>query len=472
MPSSELEVFADFCAKLLTTESGQPLVVEDWQLRFLADHFDGQREVIAVMPKKNGKSSICAAVALFHLLTVPEAECVILASSREQAGIVLRQVTGFVRRSDPLRERLVVKQREVEYAKLDGRIRVLAADSATMDGLLPSLAIVDELHRARTSEPYGLLRDGLGPRNGRLLGISTAEGPEICPLGDLRRAVYALPGMVVEGPLRHVASPNLSWFEWRLEDGKDPDDLDAVADANPASWVTVAELEKRRTASMQRFSWLRFACGIPGAQGGDSAIPDGLWRACALPGLEIPAGAPDVFVGIDFALRHDTTALVPVWRMDDGREQTGFLVHTPKILVPPVDGAIEVEDVLDAMGEFADRWPGLTFICDVSVGAEAIAQRAEAELGARVVDHSQRSGPMCLAAQRLCTAVSEVKLRHPDDPELNAHVLAAVARPVGEDFRFSKPRGSAAKIDACIALAMAVSVASTPRRRPRTVVLE
>jgi phage terminase large subunit-like protein len=48
---------------------------------------------------------------LFHLVTTPDAECVIVAASREQAGILFNQAAGFVRRSDWLRERVKLTMR-------------------------------------------------------------------------------------------------------------------------------------------------------------------------------------------------------------------------------------------------------------------------------------------------------------------------------------------------------------------------
>ena len=44
---------------------------------------------------------------------------------------------------------------------------MLAADEATADGVIPTLALVDELHRHRSAGLYGVFRDGLGPRTGR-----------------------------------------------------------------------------------------------------------------------------------------------------------------------------------------------------------------------------------------------------------------------------------------------------------------
>jgi hypothetical protein len=54
--------------------------------------------------------------------------------------------------------------------------------------------------------------------------------------------------------------------------------------------------------------------------------------------------------------------------------------------------------------------------------------------------------PTC---ERLYDAIVHKRLVHPEDPELNAHVHAAIAR-------HSRRGGRSAKIDAVVALAMAV----------------
>jgi phage terminase large subunit-like protein len=78
----------------------------------LRDYFGGTTETIILTPRKQGKSTIVAAIALFHLVTTPDAECVIVAASREQAGILFGQAAGFVRRSEWLRA-LLRQQRDV-----------------------------------------------------------------------------------------------------------------------------------------------------------------------------------------------------------------------------------------------------------------------------------------------------------------------------------------------------------------------
>jgi phage terminase large subunit-like protein len=454
-PADELEAFARFCERVLSAEDGRPFALEPFQRAILADFFGGSRELVALLPKKNGKSSLLAALSLWHLISVAFAEVVVVAAARDQAGILLRQVVGFVRRSPALQERLKVVQREIRCDSLGGRIRVLASDVDTVDGQLVTLALIDELHRHRSSELYGILRDGLGPRGGQLVAISTAGDDEGSPLGQLRTKAHAMAGLERDGAHLQVRDDYLAYHEWALDPGADVDDLALVLTANPASWIDAGALRRRRTASMRAWQWRRFTCGI-WSHGEDSAIGEKEWRACAQPGLEIPAAAAGVHVGVDLGWKRDCTALVPVWR-PDGSEVVQ--VGAPVILTPPGDDtSLPVEDVFAELEQMAERWPGLTFVLDPLAGGEHLAQRLDAELpDATVSTHSQGHTAMCLASSRLSESVAEKRLTHPDDPELNRHVLAAAVRTIGEQWRFAKPRGRTAPIDALIALAMAHS---------------
>jgi hypothetical protein len=72
--------------------------------------------------------------------------------------------------------------------------------------------------------------------------------------------------------------------------------------------------------------------------------------------------------------------------------------------------------------------------------------------------HSQKPGPMCEASQLLSQAIAERRLAHPDDEELNRHVLSAAAKFYRVGWRFVKPKGKSLPIDGAVALAMAIRV--------------
>lgn len=456
-PPEELDLFSEFCFTVLRTENGRPMELYEGERVFLTPYFRGITESLILIPKKNGKSTLLAALALFHLCTTPDAECIVVASSRDQAGILLRQVQGFIRRSPWLRARLKVKQREIVCEELGGRIRILASDVDTADGVLPTLVLVDELHRHKSADLYGVLRDGLGPLDGQLIAISTAGEDTSSFLGEIRRRMLALPGVERIGCYSYSCDEVMAFHEFALPPDADRSDMRLVKMANPAPWQTIAKLRNRyQSASMKDWQWARFACGVWVA-GEHSAYSAKEWGACAVPGVAIPRGASGVILGIDFGWRWDTTAMVPVWNPEGER----LHVHRPAIITPPRDGTATDEMVIwEQFLEFREMWPDeLTVVLDPNAGGEQFAQRVVREFdNIRVVEHSQMPRPMALAAQRLSRHISTELLAHPDDEELNAHILAAAAKPVGEGYRLVKMSDNGLPIDAAIALAMAVSV--------------
>lgn len=464
-----MDGFAQFANDELTLEDGSPFRLEPFQRELLADYFAGTAEVLVLLPKKNGKSTLLAALALHHLLVTADAECVIAAASRDQATILYDQAGGFIRRSEKLQAVLDVKRgyREIRSRHDSGRFRVMAADVDTADGVIPTLALVDELHRHKSADLYGVFRDGLGPRGGRMITISTAGDDEASPLGVMRAAARELPGATRDGCHWHGRSPTGAYamHEWALDPADDRDDMSVVKQANPASWQTVEALARRHDSpSMTSWQWARFACGV-WLQGQDSAIQPEEWDALAEPGAVIPAGSP-VWIGVDLGWKLDTTALAPLWIEAEDRRVAG----TPVVLEPPGDGSL-LDDrlIVDALLQMRERWQILGVVYDPNAGGQQMVQQLERDHAIPFVEHSQDNSPIALADGRFMEAVRRKALVHDGDRTLRAHVLNAVEKPLGgEKFRFDRARrGPRKPIDALRALAMAHSVAVAEMERPR-----
>jgi phage terminase large subunit-like protein len=241
---SDLDRFVGFCRRFLTTEKGRPLVIEEFQRQILADFFDGSRETVVVIGKKNGKSSLLAALGIYHLLTIPRG-----GDRRRQPRSGRDHAAPGSGLHPPLRRAEAAAQgspaRDPRRALGRSHPR-LASDSDTLDGQIPTLALVDELARTKTEEAYGLLRDGLGPRNGQLVAISTAGDDEESPLGRLRAAAHDMPDFTRDGAHKHARRGGFAWHEWSLEPGDDINDLALLKSCNPASWIDEADLRARR----------------------------------------------------------------------------------------------------------------------------------------------------------------------------------------------------------------------------------
>jgi len=273
--SYDLRSFVRF-APILKLEGMKPLILEGFQRgNILKDHFGPAIEELVIIPKKNYKTTTLAALSLFHAREVEDAEVPILASTEKQAGVMYRQAEKMVRRSgekDGRRKDVYhlggftyevrPGYKEIRCVETRGLIKVLPAEAGALDGIIPTLALVDELHRHPNGELYGVLSDGLGARNGRMVTISTAGSDEGAFLGQMRERYRDIGG---EKRIRHLRVQDGSdvYHEWALDPEDNPEDFRHVKRANPAKGQTLAELRRRRMSKgMTMGRWLRFACGI------------------------------------------------------------------------------------------------------------------------------------------------------------------------------------------------------------------
>src|SRR6266508_468531 len=87
----------------LILDSGRPWEVEDFQSAFVEDVFAGRFQCWLVIPEGNGKTTLVAGLALYHIEHTFGARVMVAAASREQAGILYQQAAGFVTRSPKFR---------------------------------------------------------------------------------------------------------------------------------------------------------------------------------------------------------------------------------------------------------------------------------------------------------------------------------------------------------------------------------
>src|SRR5690606_17909267 len=131
------------------------------------------------IPRKNGKSTLAAAIALYLLVgdDEPGAEVILAACDKDQASVVFDIAVGMVRQSPYLSGRLKVvpSTKRIVDPQTSGHLRAIPADAAGSHGFNAHGVVADELHAWPNRELYDVLQTSMGARRQPLfLTISTA----------------------------------------------------------------------------------------------------------------------------------------------------------------------------------------------------------------------------------------------------------------------------------------------------------
>jgi phage terminase large subunit-like protein len=168
--------------------AGQPFELEAWQKneiirpafgwRQRSDGLRRYRTVYVEIPRKNGKSQMAAAVALYLLFCddEPGAEIYSLAKDRFQAAVVFDEARAMCRASRRLSAMCEVYRREIVVPTTRSVYRVLSSDVPTKQGLNPHGIIFDELHVQDDRELWDTMRTGRGARRQPLTFALTTAG--------------------------------------------------------------------------------------------------------------------------------------------------------------------------------------------------------------------------------------------------------------------------------------------------------
>ena len=137
-------------------------------------------EAIIYVARKNGKSTLVSAIALYMLAADNEegAEVYAAAQDREQARIVFNDAQRMAQKAKGLSEAMGVETsaHSVHVFQTNSRFKALSREQGgNLDGLNAHCAILDELHSHKTSDMYNVLESSMGAREQPLLiSISTA----------------------------------------------------------------------------------------------------------------------------------------------------------------------------------------------------------------------------------------------------------------------------------------------------------
>jgi phage terminase large subunit-like protein len=183
-----------------------------------------------------------------------------------------------------------------------------------------------------------------------------------------------------------------------------------------------------------------------------------MWDALSDP-YDFVAGAP-TWVGVDVGLKRDSTAVVWVQKDDEGTFRA-----TSRVWLPTNDQPVDVTDVMEHLRELARAYEVEAISFDprfFDVPAKMLF-----DAGLPMVEIPQSVEKMTAVCGGLLEVIKRAEIRHDGDEILTTHVLNAVPRFNERGFTLQKSK-SRGRIDACIALALAVDRAlhSEPAKEP------
>lgn len=502
--------------------AGQPLELMPWQIFILTTIFGWLvrgtpnrrfRTVYIEVPRKNAKSTLSSAVALYMLTAdrEPGAEIYSAATTRDQARIVFNDAKQMALRTVDFRRRFGVRafvhsvsasfHEERENGTVDeysGLFVPLSAEGSTLDGLNVHFATVDELHAHKKRAVWDVIETATGSRAQSLLWAITTAGSDssgIC--FEQRNYVTRLLNAVLrvhDGlgyPIKGTFAEDETYFGivYTIDDADEWTNEACWAKANPNLGVSIYPDDIRRLAdkairmasARANFLTKRLNVWVNASQ---AWMDMRKWDACADPTL-----TPEAFVGeyvidaLDLASKRDiadkvslferqvdgkphfycfakhylpeeactddVNAQYPGWKLD------GWLTTTPGNVTDY--GYIEA-DIEDDMRRFAVR--------EVPYDPWQASQLSTRMLdkGVPMVELRQTVQNMSEPMKEFEALVLDGRFHHNGDPVLTWMVGNVVAHLDAKDNIYPRKEAEEKKIDGAVAIIMALNRAMLGQR--------
>lgn len=182
-----IEFIENYCRHSKGALGKRPFILELWQKALVATTFGivhkvdrtrKYREVFLVVARKNGKSTLSAAIGLYLQVADGEAgaEIYACATKKDQAKIIWLEAKRMVKKSPVLLKRIKTLVAELSADFNDSTFKPLGRDSDTLDGLNVHGAMLDEIHAWTDDNLYDVIVDGTSAREEPLIFITTTAG--------------------------------------------------------------------------------------------------------------------------------------------------------------------------------------------------------------------------------------------------------------------------------------------------------
>ena len=466
------------------------LLLDEWQV-FVCASINGWRDgnglrrfrrAYIEVPRKNGKSTLLAAIGLYFFTVDDEAGVKVFtaAASTHQARIVFDLANamagkavlpdGSGRPLAPVLGLMIERHRLRLENDPAGVFQPVASQTKSKDGKNPHLAIVDELHEHENPEVWNSMASALGARAHPLLIAITTAGSNVA--GICYEQHRYLTG-ILEG-----SHENNAYFGviYGADEDDDPGDPAVWRKANPG-------LGSAKSETYLEDEW-RNASGSPFAMGeflrkhlnrwtsvGASAFDLDGWKAGQNPALRLEDHAGrDAWIGVDLSVKDDLTTVAVVIPDNDDRivfathfctqvqiddPQNDHLAGMARGGLLTVCPGARIDDLM-VEAEIL-RLAGIVAVQEVVFDpwrAASLMAMIDAQ-GLPVVEFRQSPMNMSVPVETMQGLVADQQIITDGDPVLYWMAANALVRKNGDFLRLEK-RDRAAKIDGIAAIATAM----------------
>lgn len=178
-----------FCKHSKAPFDGQPFKLELWEKAFIEVLYsmknketgrDRFRRAILLIARKNGKSTLCAALAFTELMIGGGGKDVICsANNDEQSKIIFEEIANMAEMFDPKKKRVRRNRNEIQNFKSKSKVKRVSDRRRNILGLNIDFAICDETNELRDGDtPSKLIKSMSLKPNPKFINITT-EGTEV-----------------------------------------------------------------------------------------------------------------------------------------------------------------------------------------------------------------------------------------------------------------------------------------------------
>jgi phage terminase large subunit-like protein len=288
---------------------------------------DGRRQYrtcYVEVPRKNGKTEVGAAVALFLLFAdnEPGAQVYSAAGDRMQAGLIYQAATPMVNQAPALlkRAKIVESQKRIVNYSANSFYQVLSAEAYSKHGLNAHGILFDELHTQPDRALWDVLTTSTGARRQPLVFVMTTAGYDRNSIGW---EIHDYACKVRDGI---IDDPTFLSVIYSAPEDADWTDEDVWTACNPAlgefrsldEMRTLCKRAQETPALEMTFRRLYLNQWVNSVT---RWLPMQAWDECA---GEVDAEAlkgRECTAGLDLASTTDLAALMLIFKMEDGRQK-------------------------------------------------------------------------------------------------------------------------------------------------------